>query len=73
MARFCLRPGFSTLLRQPKTKNSSMVQGRLSIGTAPMVNVTLDPGPEGFTDEASKQEVVNAVITPLVLLAYVTL
>src|ERR1017187_8337096 len=46
-ARFCLRPGFSTLLRRSKTKNSSMVQGRPIIGTAANYRAALDAATAG--------------------------
>ena len=52
----------------PLAEKTTFPVGRSAAGGTPFtvaVNVTLVPGPEGFADEASKQEVVSAVMAPM--------
>ena len=60
----------------PFAEKTTSPVGRSVAGGTPAtvaVNVTFVPAPDGFSDETSEQEVASAVITPLVLLAKVTL
>jgi hypothetical protein len=50
----------------PLAEKTTLPVGRSGAGGTPFtaaVNVTLLPGADGFTDEASKQEVVSNVMT----------
>ena len=60
----------------PLTEKTTLPVGRSAAGGTPFtvaVNVTLVPGGAGFTDEASKQEVVSAVTTCDIELAELSL
>src|SRR5258706_2493358 len=56
----------------PFAEKTTSPVGRSAAGGTPFtvaVNVRVDPCCDGFCDEASEQEVVSAVITPLLLVA----